>query len=151
MKRLAVAFTFALAFTGADAGAWGDGSFDNDDAMDWVGECVQATSPGLVKTAFDRVLGTDVVEAPDASAAIAAAEVVAASLGKPSGPLPANLKAWLAGQPRAQIAGQATLAVRAVTKIEDVGHSELRQLWSEGKSNQWLTKVQALQSRLGGK
>ena len=151
MKRLAVALTFALAFTGAHAGAWGDGSFDNDDAMDWVGECVQATSPGLVKTAFDRVLGADVVEAPDASAAIAAAEVVAASLGKPSAALPANLKAWLAGQPRAQIAAQAALAVRALTKIEDAGHSELRQLWSEGKSNQWLTKVQALQSRVGGK
>lgn len=151
MKRLAVALTFALAFTGAYAGAWGDGSFDNDDAMDWVGECIQAASPGLVKSAFDRVLGPDVVEAPDASAAIAAAEVVAAALGKPSPSLPANLKAWLAGQPRAQIAAQAVLAERALTKIEDARHSELRQLWSEGKSNQWLNKVQELKSRVGGK
>jgi hypothetical protein len=151
MKRLAVALTFALAFTGAHAGTWGDGSFENDDAMDWVGDCVQAASPGLVKTAFDRVLNADVVEAPDASAAIAAAEVVAASLGKPSPALPANLKAWLAAQPRAQIAAQATLAERALKKIEDAQHSELRQLWSEGKANQWLTKVQALQSRIASK
>jgi Domain of unknown function (DUF4259) len=151
MKCLAVALTFALAFTGAHAGAWGDGSFENDDAMDWVGECVRAASPGLVKAAFDRVLAADVVEAPDASEAIAAAEVVAASLGAPSPALPADLKAWLAGQPRAQIAAQAALAARALAKIEDARHSELRQLWSEGKSNQWLTNVQALQSRVGGK
>lgn len=151
MKRLAVALAFAFVFTGAQAGAWGDGSFENDDAMDWVGECVQAASPGLVKAAIDRVLAADVVEASDASAAIAAAEVVAASVGKPSPELPASLKAWLAVQPRAQIAGQAALAERALTKIEDARHSELRQLWSEGKSNQWLTKVQALQSRVGGK
>ena len=119
--------------------------------MDWVRECIQTTSPGLIKTTFDRVLGEDVVEAPEASAAIAAAEVVAASLGKPSAALPANLKAWLAGQPRAQIAAQAALAVRALTKIEDAEHSELRQLWSEGKTNQWLAKVQALRSRIRGK
>ena len=151
MKRLAVALTFALVLTGAHAGAWGDGSFENDDAMDWVGECVQSASPGLVKAAFDRVLGDDVVDAPVASAAIAAAEVVAASQGKPSPALPANLKAWLAGQPREQIATQAALAQRALAKIEDARHSELRQSWSEGKANQWLTKVQALQSRIGGK
>ena len=151
MKRLAAALTFALTFTVAHAGAWGDGSFENDDAMDWVGECAQAASPGLVKAVFDRVHSADVVEAPDASAAIAAAEVVAASLGKQSPALPANLKAWLDGQPRSQIAAQAALAERALTKIEDARHSELRQLWSEGKPNRWLTKVQALQSRIGGK
>ena len=151
MKRLAVALTFALVLTGAHAGAWGDGSFDNDDALDWAGDCVRATSPAVVKAAFDRVLDAKVVEAPDASAAIAAAEVVAASLGKPSPALPADLKAWLAGQPRAQIASQAALANRALTKIEDARQSELRQLWSEGKANRWLNNVQALQTRIGGK
>lgn len=119
MKRLAVALALVVAFTGAHAGAWGDGSFENDDAMDWVNECVRAASPGLVKATLDRVLAADVVEAPDASAAIAAAEVVAASLGKPSPAIPKDLEAWLAGQPRAQVAAQAALAERALAKIED--------------------------------
>jgi len=148
MKSLAVALALALVLTGAHAGAWGDGSFDNDDAMDWVNDCVRATSPEVVKAAFDRVLSAEVVEAPDASAAIAAAEVVAASLGKPSPSIPADLRAWLAGQRPAQVAAQAALAQRALTKIEDPKHSELRQLWSEGKANKWLTKVHALQSRI---
>ncbi len=151
MKRLAIALAFALAFTQAHAGAWGDGSFDNDDAMDWVSDCVKSGSPAVVNAALDRVLDADVVEAPDASAAIAAAEVVAASLGKPSPAIPNPLKAWLVGQPRAKIAAQAALAVRVLTKIEDPEHSELRQLWAEGKANQWLTKVRALQSRIGSK
>ena len=100
------------------------GSFENDDAMDWVNDCVQAASAGVVKAALDRVLDADVVEVPDASAAIAAAEVVAASLGKPSPAIPANLKAWLAAQPRAQIAAQAALAERVLTK--DRGPSAFR-------------------------
>lgn len=81
---------------------------------------------------------------------IVAAEVVAASLGKPSPALPASLNAGLVGQPRSRIAAQAALAERALTKIEDVQHSELRQVWSQGKTNQWFTKAQAFQSRFGG-
>jgi hypothetical protein len=151
MKRLAVALVFLLAVSGANAGAWGDGSFENDDAMDWVNDCVHAASAEVVKAALDRVLSEEVVEAPDASAAIAAAEVVAASLGKPSPAIPANLKAWLAGQQTAQVAAQAALAKRALAKIEDPKKSELRQMWSEGKANRWLANVQALQSRIDGK
>lgn len=52
------------------------------------------------------------------------------------------------GRPRPQIAAQADeLAARALTKIEDPRHSELRQLRSKGKSHQWLAKGQALQLR----
>lgn len=151
MKRLTVAIALVLVSAGAFAGAWGDGSFDNDDAMEWVAECVRATSPATIKDAFDRVMKADVVEAPDAADAIAAAEVVAASLGKPSPALPKELKAWLATQPAAQIKAQAALAQRALAKVEDPHRSELRQLWSEGKANQWLARVRALAARVGGK
>lgn len=151
MKTLAT-LLLAASFAGpASAGAWGAGSFENDDAMDWVAECVAGSGAQPVIAAFAKVQGASLVEAPDGSAAVAAAEVVAAALGKPRPGLPAELAGWLAKQPKPAIAAQASAARRALRKIEDPKASELRQLWSEGKSAQWLADVKDLETRLGGR
>ncbi len=64
-------------------GAWGTGSFDNDDAADLLTEVTGDGDLSLVREVFDNVpTSTEYVEAPDASQAIAAAEIVAAALGR---------------------------------------------------------------------
>lgn len=65
------------------AGAWGVGSFENDDAADWSSACSQSLGIGPVVRALNDVFSPGYLEAPQAAEAIAAAEVVAAALGRP--------------------------------------------------------------------
>ena len=62
-------------------GAWGCGSFENDDAVDWVYE-FESSGVAAVASALEHVSSIaedEYLEAPEASAAIAAAEIVAAA------------------------------------------------------------------------
>jgi len=59
-------------------GAWGVLAFDNDEANDWAYDLVEADDLSLVESAFDMVAAADdYLEAPDASNALAACEVLA--------------------------------------------------------------------------
>ncbi len=66
-------------------GAWGNGSFENDDAADFLTEVTEGEDFAPVREIFATVVNsTEYLEAPDASQAIAAAEIVAASCGRPT-------------------------------------------------------------------
>lgn len=133
----------------AHAGAWGDGSFENDEALDWVADCVRSNSVTPVRDTLNGALRGKYLEAPEGSAVVADAEVVAAALGNPSPKLPAELRSWIQHQPAEQLAGLAPLARSAIARLRDPKVSELRQLWSEGKPNTWLDVITELESRLG--
>lgn len=132
-------------------GAWGNRSFDNDDAADWLGDLVEGEDLELVRATFARVLeAPDYVEAPEASQAIAAAEVVAAALGRPT---PAaqeeeDLIGWLV---RVKPSADATLAEQAAQVLDRIlaDNSELRELWEESDEfGVWQTEIVGLRSRL---
>jgi hypothetical protein len=128
-------------------GAWGVGHFDNDDAGDWVWELEEAKSLDPVRAAIEAVEASDdYLEAPEASIALAAAETVAATLGKPVTDLPDSVAALISelGKPSPELV---TRAKFAVTKIADV--SELRELWEETDDfSTWQAKVSDLLERL---
>lgn len=149
MKVVAGLLVSLLLASLAHAGAWGEGSFENDDALDWVAECTRASSVTPVAAALDAALSGKTLEAPEGSVAIAAAEVVAAALGRPSAKLPPELGGWVRRQPSEQLARLAPVAKKALARIRDAKVSELRQLWAEGKPNKWLDVVAELESRLG--
>jgi hypothetical protein len=149
MKTIVTALLTLLLAASAHAGAWGAGSFDNDDALDWTNECVTGHGAQPLALVFERVSRSKIVEASDGAAAIAAAEVVAAALGKRGQGFPAELGRWLEKQPAPELIAQAAASRQALAKVEDARTSELRQLWGEGKSTQWLAKVKDLESRLG--
>ena len=70
-------------------GAWGIGHFDNDAAGDWMLELEDAGSLAPVVDAFDEVdASLDYLDADIGSIALAAAETVAAMIGKPAKDLP---------------------------------------------------------------
>lgn len=146
MTRLAIATVAMLLSVAAYAGAWGSGSFENDDALDWVSECVKSSSVAPVSAAF-RATEAKYIEAPEGSRAVAAAEVVAAALGKPDAKLPPPLLSW-SQRHAADLAQLAPRAHAALTRTLDPKTSELRQLWSEGKPNKWPEAIADLQSRL---
>ena len=66
-------------------GTWGIGSFDNDDAADFMIDVLDSGDLSLVREVLDNVLtSTEYVEAPDAALAIVGAEIVAAAAGRPT-------------------------------------------------------------------
>src|SRR5579864_6837094 len=78
-------------------GAWGPGSFENDDASDWADDLEGSTGIGMLKEAFKAVEKNKFPESPDCCIALAAAEVVAAAKGKPCPDFPDSLRTWLDG------------------------------------------------------
>jgi len=146
MTRVA-SFAIALVLSAtAYAGAWGSGSFENDDALDWVSECVKSTSVAPVLAAFQATTAK-YIETPEGSKAVAAAEVVAAALGKPDPQLPPALLAWSQRHAGA-LTNLAPSAHAALGRVLDPKASELRQLWAEGKPNKWPEAITNLQSRV---
>lgn len=133
----------------SDMGYWGTGNFDNDDAMDWVEELQH----GAGLDAMTRVLcaspGGACIEAPDASRSLAAAEVVAALLGRPASDLPVEVARWVSenrGHDARALREAALHHVRAI--VSD--NSELRELVEENEAEYpfWKARQESLIARL---
>jgi len=148
MKKKLVAAVLLFVSASVFAGAWGPGSFDNDDAMDWVAECEKSKDESLVSAAIERISKQDLVEASEGAAAIAAMEVVAASVGKPNKALPDGLRAWLKLRSSAKLAKLLPVARKALLKIKDPNASELKQLWAEDGAEAWNAQIADLEARL---
>ncbi len=127
-------------------GAWGAGTFDNDDALDWLDDLMDGADDAI-RDALEST-GADPLEAPDASSALAAAEVVAAALGHPAADLPGEVSDWLEEHGTKQAAALAPLARQAVERVS--ANSELKDLWDEGDPAGWNAAVDDLRQRLEG-
>lgn len=139
-----------LVASSAIAGAWGIGSFDNDDALDWISELEQANSPAALTAPLGGIdAKSKYVEAPDCAMALAAAEVIAAAHGRPSKALPAEATQWLKRVHPTIGPALVQQAHTTVTLCRDAANSELRQLWADSKDFQaWLADTANLLSRL---
>lgn len=131
-------------------GAWGTGIFENDDASDWVytlaeEEGIDALRPTLMAAADLFGITEEILEEPAGSEALAAAEVVAALLGKPSINLPDEVSEWVQGKEFCpELAFVALKAVKVV-----LTNSELKELWEESDEfNAWISVVNNLKERL---
>ena len=129
-------------------GAWGVGSFENDDAMDFVGG-LEGEGLAPVDEALSAVLDAEApVDASVASEGLAAAEAVAVLRNRAAPELPPEVLEW------AKIGQRVRLtpvfferAKRAVERIRD--QSELAELWAESdESPAWKAKVEDLLARL---
>ena len=130
-------------------GAWGHGSFDNDDAGDWLLELAGADPSFLSSTLAEALREGRYLEAPTCCTALAAAEVVAALGGRPATDLPVEATEWVRGRPQAS--GDVVAAARdAVARVRT--ESELRELWEETEDFEaWLASTGDILERLGGK
>lgn len=133
-------------------GCWSADSFGNDDATDWLLELVDQQTLAPSETAIGIVLrvGNDYLEAPDASEALVAAEVIAAALGRPgvSAQKEETLMLWIEvakPQPNPDLVAQSIQAIDRILAKD----SELFELWSESDEFQdWINEVQDLRARL---
>lgn len=129
-------------------GAWGTGSFENDDAMDWVSDLASAQDTTPLREAFTQVIQCDgYLELPEASAAIAAAEVVSTLQGRPADNLPGSVREYANRIDEPLTLELIELAHRAIERVKS--NSELQELWDESDSApKWRASVADLASRL---
>jgi len=130
-------------------GAWDATSFGNDTANDWAYGLDDCDDLSLIESTLQNIIdaGDDYIDASDAEEAIAAAEVVAWLLGRPSTLNAYNEKVseWVtkhALKPSAQLVQK---ALQAMNRIQ-AEPSELLELWEDGE--EWKVAMQELTQRL---
>ncbi len=132
-------------------GTWGIGSFENDDAGDFMIDLLDSGDLSLVREVLDNVLtSTEYVEAPDATLAIVAAEIVAAARGRPTvaAQQEEGLADWLA-RIRPTIDDDLLRQARDALARVLGENSELRELWEETDDMQaWRAAVTELATQL---
>ena len=134
-------------------GAWGTGSFENDDAMDWVADLQAADDLRLVHETLARAAdaGDAYLEMPEGAAAVAAAEVVAALLGAPGPTMPEEARDWVTTHASLEVpAGTVGLAVAALARVRsDPAVSEILDCWKDSDHlADWLAALDDLERRL---
>ena len=132
-------------------GAWGVLAFDNDDANDWAYDLDGVSDLSLVVSAFTAVDGADeYLEAPEACIALAACEVLARLRGNfgYQNAYTEKVDAWVKQHPQ-QISPE--LLAQASSVLDRIlgDGSELRELWAEDDSTEWIESVENLRGRLG--
>lgn len=135
----------------ASAGAWDTGPFDNDDALDWVWELSESDDLSVIKSTLKPAANsTGYLEAPTASMAIAAAEVVAALKGNPRSDLPDEVTEWVQAHNVPVEDDLLKTARKAVENAKNKESSELAQLYmdSEELMDAWLKNLDDLLKRL---
>ncbi len=138
-------------------GAWGSGPFDNDTALDWVWELVEAPDDGPLILALEQAVETPVGDSLDAdvgTCALAAAETVAALAGARLAALPEDLEEWVGLQPeevrRTIVAKLRDIAVTATERVKGP-ESELDKLWVESDEHAaWRATLDDVVGRLKG-
>jgi hypothetical protein len=132
-------------------GTWDETSFGNDKANDWAYGLEECDDLSYIDATLQRILdaGDEYLEGPDGDEAIAAAEVVAWLLGRPT-PVNAYTKKvaeWVAAHP---IQPTPELTQKAVSALDRILRppSELLELWEESGSDRWTASVADIRARL---
>lgn len=129
-------------------GAWDFGTFDNDDATDWLYDLEESSDTSVIQAALEAVTDSDDddLEPPDCICALAAAEIVAALRGYPLEKLPENALAWVDAHDGLDVA---TLVPSALTAIERIrSNAEAKELWDDSDADAWQASLDDLVSRL---
>ncbi|WP_379653767.1 DUF4259 domain-containing protein [Pseudoxanthomonas sp. UC19_8] len=132
-------------------GAWGLGSFENDEAADLVLDALERNDLSVLQDALEAVLTTSgEIEASDACRAIAATEMLAAILGEPAEAAQEQdgVMDWVARVdqfPDERLVAKGRLALQKILGPD----SELCDLWREsGDLEAWMAEVVKIESRL---
>ncbi len=128
-------------------GAWGTGSFENDDAANWIAELGTIVPDDLAQILVQAADDPSYLEAPSSRIAVAAAEVIAALNGSPAQEAPPEIIKWTTNHQTSTRELKA-LALRALERVRK--NSELKDLWLEADGlNDWVAAIQDLQTRVG--
>lgn len=131
-------------------GAWSHEPFGNDDANDWAYDLEGVSDFSLIEEALDQALeAEDYLEAPEASTAVAAVEVLAKLLGRGTqdDAYTEKVDAWVQSvylQPSPALLKKAQRVLKRVAGK----NSELKELWDEDDDGAWATSIAALKQAI---
>ncbi len=139
-------------------GTWGFGSFENDTALDWIGEFGDNPSVNELIAAMTGVLGEQVTPSKMAMMeylddedacpiAVAAAEVVAAMRGRPHPEFSEELKPWVEANKSAATAQMTETALRAIQAAR-TNEIFLSCFCDDEDVSQWQSELDELVGRL---
>ena len=125
-------------------------TFGNDTASDWSYDLEENDDLSLIEATLQDVYGAepgDYIEAPDAEAAVAAAEVLAWLLGKPGNESSSTEKiaAWVESHALQPSPALLKKAVAVLDRIEGE-NSELAEKWAD--NDEWTAVMSDLRTRL---
>lgn len=129
--------------------SWDAGSFGNNAASDWVYALEECPDLSFIEDTLQRVLdaGNRYMDAIEGAEAVAAAEVVAWLLGRPT-PVDTDSQCvaeWVATHPFAPPPALVDKALVVIHRIQG-RESELAELWE--KDAEWFTAMADLHARL---
>ena len=131
-------------------GAWGPGNFENDDALDFLGEMSPDSAADALEQLFQRIVAAGMqgeeIDASDSARALAGAELVSAARGHAADDLPgyATVIVNALGKPGDELLDSAASAISYVLM-----RSGLVELWSEAEDPaEWNKVVSGLIGRL---
>jgi hypothetical protein len=125
---------------------WGTGSFENEDAQNFLG-ALQARRPEDLKEILVHADRDDYLAAAEGSVVVAAAEVIATAKGAPPPTVPRQMTDWLGGIEGAPSTEMSEIARRAVNRVRL--NSELKDLWLQADGlNEWSAALRDLEERL---
>ena len=134
-------------------GAWGAGPFENDDAADFAAELEGLDADDGVQVLTDALAATDTeyVEAPDASIAVAAAQVVVwmrSPDALPDDAYAAEALTWITAAAPVPTADLLAAARRAVARVSGED-SELAELWADSdEADAWRAALDRIDAAL---
>lgn len=113
-------------------GAWGHGPFDNDAALDFLGECDGTGDPaGAVRAAMEAVTGAEgYLDGSVVSDAVAAAVLVAVRAGAPR-PEDVNATEWLDANPFDADPSLVALGRAVLARAFEERDNEWWELWDD--------------------
>ncbi|GAA1576934.1 hypothetical protein GCM10009789_33130 [Kribbella sancticallisti] len=136
-------------------GTWDPSVFGNDEAADWAGELAENGTVTAVEQLLTTIAGyplTEYLEVGTGSSALAAAEVVAAAIGKPTASTPYNKEVleWATRHPELE---SLRSVARAAAERVRTPESELLEVWEEEEVDTrdreaWENSVADLVTRL---
>ena len=130
--------------------AWGTGTFDNDDAADWLVELQPTDDQAVLHAALDAAEGEGYLEAPEGARILCACELVAALTGQAAADLPEIAREWVEQHRALDVSTLVPMARKGIDRVLAVD-SELEELWRETADEYpaWRQNVLTLKVRLG--
>lgn len=128
--------------------AWGTGTFDNDDAMDWLVELQATDDEAFLQTTLEAA-GECYLEAPEGARILCACELVAALTGQAASDLPEIAREWVEQHPVLDVHALLPIAINGLDRVLAMD-SELEELWRENADEYtaWRQNVLTLKAKL---